>query len=117
MAVRDGKVAMQDDKTVIVTWTGLLNGDTGKPVNIARFPDKTIQVTGTFGAGGDVDMQGSNLTTPVWGQLHDAPGGTIISIGDNLPLTIAESPLLIRPDVAGGDGTTDLTVTIVAVVR
>ena len=118
MAVRAGTVTVQDDKTVVVEWTGLLNGDTGAPVAVGRYPDKTIQVTGTFSVGGDVDMEGTNqdLGSEVWGQLHD-PQGALISIGDNIPLVISESPQLIRPNIAGGDGSTDLVVRILTVAR
>jgi hypothetical protein len=111
---------VQDDKTVIIEWTGLLNGDTGAPVAAGRWPDKTVQVTGVFHttSGGDVDMEGTNedLGSEVWGQLHD-PQGVLISIGDVVPLVISESPNLIRPNIAGGDAGTDLTVRILAVAR
>ncbi len=108
-------VVVNSDKTVRIFWENLVNGDTGAPVLVARYPDKTVQVIGTFGSGGDVDIDGSPDNT-TWGQLTD-PQGTVISIQDNLPLVIAESPLWIRPEVTAGDGTTDLDVTIIAVAR
>ncbi len=121
MAIRDVTVVVNEDKTVTIQWTGLLNGDTGKPARVARFPDKTVQVTGAFGSGGDIDLQGSNVASPStddtdWGQVGDQTG-TVISIGDKLPLAVAESPLWIRPKVAAGDGDTLLVCTIIATAR
>ncbi len=121
MAERAASVVVNEDKTVTVQWTGLLNGDTGEPVIVARYPDKTVQVTGAFGSGGDIDLQGSNVASPStddsdWGQLGDQTG-TVISMGDRLPLVVAESPLWIRPKVAAGDGDTLLVCTIICTAR
>ena len=44
----------------IITWSTLANGDSGKPFVSAMFADKTAQVTGTFGAGGTVLIEGTN---------------------------------------------------------
>jgi hypothetical protein len=117
MATRVPTVVTQDDKTVICTWTGLLNGDDGAPVNLARYPDKTVQVTNTFSVGGNVVIEGSNLATPEYGDLHDPQGGVLSTITTKENLVIAESPLRLRPRVSAGDGSTDLVVTIVAVLR
>ena len=95
------------------------HGDTGAAVEVGRYSDKTVQVTGTFGTGGDVDMQGSNLAAPDtadWGQLNDVTG-TPISMGNVNPVTVLDNTLFMRPDVSAGDGTTDLTVTVICVVR
>ncbi len=121
MAERLGTAVVSEDKVCTVRWTGLLNGDTGSPIRVARYPDKTVQVVGAFGSGGDIDMQGSNVDEPStddsdWGQLGDQTG-TVISIGDRLPLVIAESPLWIRPKVAAGDGDTLLVCTIICTAR
>ncbi len=121
MAERAGTAVVSEDKVCTVRWTGLTNGDTGAPVRVARYPAKTVQVTGTFGTGGDVDLQGSNVDEPStddsdWGQLGDQTG-TFISIGDLLPLEVAENPLWIRPKVAAGDGDTLLVCTIICTVR
>ncbi len=114
MTVVDVTVKIREDKTVKIFWEGMTNGDTGAPVNLPRYPDKTVQVVGTFGTGGDVDLDGSPDNT-TWGALSDLQGD-VISIGDNIPVLIAENTEWIRPEVAG-DATTDLDVTIIAVVR
>ncbi len=114
---RTATVTVGDDKTVIIRWSGLLNTDYGEPVRVARYPDKTVQITGTFGTTAVVAMEGSNLDTPgSWGDCGDQTG-TVLSIGELEPVVIAESPLWIRPIVSAGDGDTDLVCTIVCVAR
>ncbi len=113
---RAATVVTNEDKTVTVTWSGLLNTDYGVPVFLARYPDKTVQVTGTFGTTAVVAIEGSNLATPSWGDCAD-PQGSALSIGELEPVVIAESCLQIRPIVSAGDGTTNLVVTIIAVAR
>ncbi len=123
MAVeRAATVKVNDDKTVTIRWTGLLNTDYGSPVMVARYPDKTVQVHGTFGTTAVVAIEGSNLDEPTvndvldWGDCGDQTG-TVLSIGELEPVVIAESPLWIRPIVSAGDGTTLLSVTIICVAR
>jgi len=119
MAVVDPVVTQLDVKSIEVRWAAMVDNDTGGPVALPQHADKTVQVIGVFGVGGDVDLEGSTETAPAsdeWGQLHD-PQGTIISIGDRLPLVISENTRTIRPVIAGGDGTTLLDVVIIATAR
>ena len=119
MAIIDPVVVQLNTKTVVVTWETVTNDDTGAPVGLSEYPDKTVQVIGTFGTTGIATMQGSPLAAPGandWGALHN-PQGTDIAIGDKEPLVIAESPRVFRPSVAGGDGTTDLDIIVVCVAR
>ncbi len=122
MAVeRTATVVVSEDKIVTIRWSGLLNTDYGEPVRVARYPDKTVQIHGTFGTTAVVALEGSNLDAPTdaatdWGDCGDQTG-TVLSIGDLEPVVIAESPLWIRPIVSAGDGTTVLSCTIVAVAR
>lgn len=95
-----------------VTWTGLQNGDTGLPVTIGEYPDRTMQVTGTFGAGGSVSLEGSNdqtTETPTYVVLTDPQGNAITKTAAGLE-TCEEAPLIVRPNCTAGDGTTSLTV-------
>lgn len=92
-----------------VRWTGLLTGDTGEPLSMAQFFDRSIQVVGTFGPGGTLIIEGSNDGGGTYSTLTDV-------IGNNLSLTssalrqVSELPEYLRPRVTGGDGTTDLDV-------
>lgn len=93
-----------------VTWTGLLNGDTGAAVSLAEFADKSIQFSGTFGAGGTIVLQGSNdLTSPTnWFTLTDPQTSAISKTAAALEQVI-EQTVWVRPSVTAGDGTTSLT--------
>jgi len=98
-----------------VTWTGLLNGDTGGPVQLPEFPDRTVQVYGTFGAGGSITLEGScdkTTETPTYFALTD-PQGNAVTKTAAAAEAFEEAPLLIRPNVTAGDGTTSLTVKMV----
>ncbi len=107
-------------RTLIVAWDTMLNGDTGAPVDLARFPDKSVQSVGTFSTGGEVTLEGSYDGGTTWGSLHNAQG-TALTMGvgatENDPLVIAESPPLLRPSITGGDGSTDIDVYVSAVMR
>lgn len=100
---------------VRITWL-LANGDTGTPTECGDWADRTVQVTGTFGAGGSVQLEGSNYLTsetPLWAVLTDPQGNTVVKTAAALEV-FEESPLLIRPNCTAGDGTTALIVRIVA---
>ena len=101
---------------VLVEWAGLLNTDTGKPVKVPNFADKTIQVSGTLGAGGSLSFQGSNDPADPpsnFGVLHRADaalGDMVFTSAEGLEPSVAlENPLWVRPIVTAGDGTTNLT--------
>src|SRR5262245_43896425 len=80
-----------------VVWTGLLNGDTGAPVCLPEFPDKTVQISGTFGASGSITMQGSNdkpSETPTYLALTD-PQGNPVTKGAAAMETFEEATALV----------------------
>ncbi|SFT71423.1 hypothetical protein [Mesorhizobium sp. YR577] len=98
----------------LATWTSLVNGETGNSASITRWSNnKTVTVTGTFGAGGSVAIQGSNDGS-TFVPLHD-PRGVAIAITTAGAALIEENPLFIRAVVTAGDGTTNLKVMIAAV--
>lgn len=92
----------------LFTWTGLLNGDDGTPVNFMAYGDRTVTVTGTFSTGGTVVFEGSNDKTN-WFTLTD-PGGAVISRTTAGMKAVIENPVWVRPRVTAGDGSTDITV-------
>lgn len=122
MAVRDGNLTTDNDGVAQITWAGLLNGDTGAWVRAGRFNDKTVQViVVAAGAGDEVTMEGSPDDGTTTGELHDPQGGLLSAVLTGATISdaevISESPYLIRPDVTGGDGVTNLTVVITAPTR
>ena len=97
---------------VLYTWSGLLNGDTGAAVEMPEYGDRTFQVTGTFGTGGTVVLQGSNDGSN-WASITDPQGNAISKTAAAIE-TAMETPRYIRPNVTAGDGSTDLVVTVFA---
>lgn len=100
------------DHATLVTWSGLLNGDDGARVTLSDFPDRTVQIIGTFGAGGSVNFEGSNNGTN-WAVLTDPQGNPITKTAASLEF-VTETPRYVRPVVTAGDGTTNLSVILFA---
>lgn len=94
-------------------WGPMANGDVGAPaVGAPGFPDRAMQVFGTFGVGGSVAAEGSNEATPAnWAPLTDPQGNTIAVTSAGVK-TVTEATSSFRPHVTGGDGTTSVTVIV-----
>ena len=98
-----------------IRWLALANGDTGGGgvtgtlTELGNYSDRTVQVTGTFGAGGSVSIQGSNDGGTTWATLTDPQGVALTFTAAGLR-QILELPFQIRPNVTAGDGTTSLNV-------
>ena len=112
MTVRAGSKVSQNTgvgERFTITWSGLLNGDEGDAQELWNFADRSMQVTGTFGTGGQVTLLGSNDGTN-WAVLTDPQGNNIVvtAAGIKLPAPITQ---YVKPLVAG-DGSTNLAVTI-----
>lgn len=95
---------------VLVVWTGLLNGDQGAPVELEDFTERTVNITGTFGAGGSINIEG-NLDGTNNAILTDPQGNAITKASAAIE-RIQEVTRQVRPNVTAGDGTTNLTVTL-----
>lgn len=95
---------------VIATWHAVPNGETGEAVELANFADRSVQVTGVFGAGGNVRIEGS-LNGVDYAPLTD-PQGNILDINAGKIEAITELVRYIRPRVTAGDASTSLTVTL-----
>lgn len=107
----------------IVTWTGLLNGDDGAPFVAPNRADKSVQVFGTFGASGNLRVEGTNqqaynadgsavASAPTYATLND-PQANALDVTAAKIEQVLENPNAIRPRVTAGDGTTSLTVVMV----
>lgn len=91
-----------------IIWDGLGTGDTGQPFTLSQYADRSVQVVGTFGAGGAIVVEGSNDGTN-FSTLTD-PQGNSISISTAKIEAVSEIVVALQPRVSGGDGTTDLNV-------
>jgi hypothetical protein len=95
-----------------ISWGPLANADSGTPYAQSGFADRSIQIGGTFGAGGTVLVEGSNDGTN-YITLND-PQGVALSITAAGLKEISQICKVIRPRVSAGDGTTSITVTLLA---
>jgi len=116
MATRLATVEYPNDYTTIITWTGLTfsTTDDGDAVSLPEWADRSVQVTGTLGAGGSVRIAGTNSNggSPVYHALTN-PQGTALNITALGLQAISEVPHKTKPLVTAGDGTTDLIVRMV----
>lgn len=96
--------------TTRVLWENMANGDVGDTaVRLGHYADRSVQVVGTFGAGGSVSLKGSNDGGTTWATLTDPAGNAITFTSTGLK-QILHLPHRIRPEVTAGDGTTSLDV-------
>lgn len=99
-----------DRGTRIITWGPMANGDIGLPIEMPGKSDRSVQVFGTFGAGGNLRVEGSNeVTAATYTPLND-PQGNVLDITAAKVEQLLELTHHIRPRVTAGDGTTALTV-------
>jgi hypothetical protein len=92
------------------SWGPLLNGEAGATLDLPAFGDRTVQIAGTFGAGGTIVIEGS-LDGTNWITMNNIQGTALSFTAAGLR-AVSEATRYIRPRVTAGDGTTSLTVTI-----
>lgn len=90
---------------VTVTWPTIPNGNQGDAAG-GPYITASFIVTGTFGTGGSIRLEGSNDGTN-WFALSST---ALTAAGIFAALGATEHPKFIRPNVTAGDGTTALTV-------
>lgn len=99
--------------TIKVVWTPLTTTNVdGNPFTVGYYKDRSVQVSGTFGAGGTCVIQGSMDGTNYY-TLTD-PQGNALSFTSAKIEAVSELVLYIRPYITAGDGTTSLTVSMIA---
>lgn len=95
----------------LIQWT-CANGDDGTPFENPGSSDRSVQVTGTFGAGGTIVIEGSNDGTN-YKTLTDPQGNSLSFTSASLE-QVQELTRYIRPRVTAGDGTTSLVASLMA---
>ena len=108
------EIPVRGNWSKIFQWVGLKSGDTGEPFPMGSYSDKTIQVEGNFSGGASVSLEGTNnvnKASPVYFTLHKTDLSHLtFSSPDGF--AIIDNPHMIRPNVSGGDGSTDITVSL-----
>lgn len=115
MATRTATATQNTPVVTAVRWTGLLVGDDGSWFMPSEHPDRTVQVSGTFG-GAVVNFEGSNDpgASPASGALLSNQAGVPLAFSAAGARLVAEATRWVRPVLVGGDGTTSLTVDLIA---
>ncbi len=108
--LREDTPPPQSDASHVVSWPNLKADSVGARHELPAFNDRSIQVEGTWGIGGKLVIEGSN-TDNGYSVLNDEHGVDLEFSGDGLR-SISEAVRFIRPRVIGGDGTTNLTATL-----
>lgn len=113
MATRAITVVANDMRAQAVQWAGLTQAtlDDGAPFEGPDYADRSVQVQGTIGAGGNVRIEGSNDGSN-YVVLTDPQGNALDIVAAGRIEQIQEITRLVRPRITAGDGTTNLTVTM-----
>jgi hypothetical protein len=95
-----------------VTFDSLLNGEAGDVIGPDRnlWSDRSVQVSGTFGASGTVVWEGSNDGVNFF--TLSSPQGTSLTFTSGGLKQVLEGVQFARPRVVSGDGTTNIQVTL-----
>jgi hypothetical protein len=112
IAINETRDQTVGNNSHFVQWTPMLNGDSGAPFGAPGFADRSMQIVGTFGAGGTVLVEGSNDGTN-YATLNDPQGVALSKTAAGI-FEISQIVKFIRPRVSAGDGTTNITVTLLA---
>lgn len=117
MAVRQGTQVNDSDGRMNYSWSGLLNGDTGSILGtMEHVAEYSFHVTGNYGAGGSVALQGSsdgvNFAT-----LDDVANAAVAATASTKIWRVNNLPKFIRVNVTAGDGTTVLAAALSGVIR
>lgn len=116
MATRVFTVVDHNMRSVTGQWAGLTqaSADDGAPVELADYADRSIQVQGTIGVGGNLRIEGSNDGTN-WVVLTDPQGTALNVTAAGVIEQVQEVTRYMRPRITAGDGTTNLTCTFFGV--
>jgi hypothetical protein len=107
MAIITASIQKQANRDKVATWTPLLNGDSGSVLTNVGNTYATVQVSGTFGVGGSITLQGS-LDGVTYQTLLDNSGAVVTFTAAGM-VTVRDIVLYYKPLVTAGDGTTALT--------
>src|SRR3990167_3495906 len=106
MATISPVVTTLSDNTVEFLYEQLTTtNDRGAPIpeSFMDYADRSVQVLGTFGAGGNLRVEGSNDDGTTYAALSD-PQGNALNVTAAKVEAISEVTLLTRPFVSAGDG-------------
>lgn len=114
MATVKPVVTRLNDDAALIVWANLSQvNDTAEACNsLSEYDDRSVQITGDFGTTGNIALHGSNNNTD-YVILND-PLGNLINFGVTGLKQVLEYTRSVKPVLSTPDGSTDLTVTMIA---
>lgn len=109
MTTPNTRVQTKNTRAFVTQWLAIPANDAGDAVEFSQYTDRSVQVTGTFGAGASVIIEGSNDGGNTWATLTDPQGNPLTITSPKIEM-VSEAVAQVRPRVSGGDGTTSLNV-------
>lgn len=103
---------LDDGSYVVIQWANMALNDIGLACGFVQYADRSVQLTGTLGAAGNMRWEGSNDSAN-YAVLTD-PQGNNLDYTTLKTEAVTELAVLARPRITAGDGTTLLTVTMLA---
>ena len=93
-----------DSRWTAFSWEGLASsGDVGAAVEVGPYPDRSVQVTGSFTGGATCGFEGSNDGGATWFTLNDYAGAAI-SLTAAGGSGVREVSRMARPKLSAGSG-------------
>lgn len=111
MAVISYSLVRKSNRYIVATWANMANGDTGQPIELVDLPDRSAQVVGTFGVGGNCDIEGSNDGSN-YSVISDPYGNALSFTAAGLKQVMDISGS-VRPHITAGTGSTSISVSMV----
>jgi hypothetical protein len=120
MALKAPTILTPAKGVMIAKWT-LANGDNGSPLIAPAYDWRSVQVYGTFGTNGSVQIEGSDEapasqsnqspTAPTWAVVHtwESNGANAVFTANSVA-EILDSMTQYRPNCTNGNGSTALSV-------
>ncbi len=102
------RILLDGNRSWVVSWLAMANGDTGEPLTMPAHADRSVQLGGTFSTGGTVVIEGSNDSSN-YKTLDDFQGNALSFTAADLE-SISQVTHKIRPDITAGDGSTAIDV-------
>lgn len=93
----------------IVQWPNVASGDTCAPIELCKYSERSIQLSGTLGPA-TISLDGS-LTGDVYETLLDH-NGVPVSLDCNGVRQLSVLTRYAKPVITGADGTTSVTITV-----
>jgi len=108
------KPDIENGPVLKVTWKNMQVGDVGAGVSYGAYKDRSMQVEGVDGTGGNVLIEGSNNGGDEGGNFRSltVDGTTVLNMTAAKIKYVLERTGQIRPHVTTGDGETLYTVTL-----